>query len=107
MSVLNQSSTGDPAREGRNRRRGASRSSHAHWVVDRERSGPITILDAQAAARDPELVPIRHGRMAATEFAFYRGAASIMAADLATTPTSGILVQACGDAHLLNFGVFA
>jgi uncharacterized protein (DUF2252 family) len=67
----------------------------------------VAILESQAATRDGELLPIRHGRMAASAFAFYRGGAAVMAADLATTPASGILVQVCGDAHLLNFGVFA
>lgn len=67
----------------------------------------MSILEEQALSRVPELVPIRHGRMAASPTAFYRGGAAIMAADLATTPNSGIIVQACGDAHLSNFGLFA
>jgi uncharacterized protein (DUF2252 family) len=67
----------------------------------------VAIIEAQDARRVPELVPIRHGRMAASPFAFFRGAAAIMAADLATTPASGFRVQACGDAHLANFGAFA
>ena len=64
------------------------------------------MLEMQCATRLPDLVPIRWGRMAASEFAFFRGAALPMASDLATTPVSGLTVQACGDAHLLNFGVF-
>ncbi len=97
----------DPTEAGRGRRRAAPRSSHAGWTVVRERPKAVAILESQAATRDQELVPIRHGRMAASEFAFFRGTAAVMAADLATTPASGILVQACGDAHLLNFGVYA
>ena len=71
------------------------------------RPDPIALLEAQAASRVPELVPIRHGRMAASPFAFFRGAAAVMAADLAGSPSSGIRVQLCGDAHLSNFGGFA
>jgi uncharacterized protein (DUF2252 family) len=67
----------------------------------------VQILQEQDAPRIPELVPIRHERMLASPFAFFRGAAAIMAEDLAPTPTSGLRVQACGDAHLLNFGIFA
>ena len=68
---------------------------------------PVAVLEAQGESRVQELLPIRYGRMAASAFTFYRGAAAIMAADLAATPTSGLRVQACGDAHLSNFGVFA
>ncbi len=71
-----------------------------------DRPDPIALLEEQAASRVPELVPIRYGRMLVSPFAFYRGAALIMAADLAATPRSGINVQLCGDAHLSNFGVF-
>jgi len=67
----------------------------------------VATLERQAASRVPELVPIRYGRMAVSPFAFFRGAAAVMAADLATTPVSGLRVQACGDAHLSNFGAFA
>jgi uncharacterized protein (DUF2252 family) len=83
------------------------RSSHAGWQPAGEREDPIAILEAQATSRVPELVPIRYGRMALSPFAFYRGAAAIMAADLAATPTSGLRTQLCGDAHLSNFGGFA
>jgi uncharacterized protein (DUF2252 family) len=69
------------------------------------RQDPITILERQAETRLPGLVPIRYGRMAASEFAFFRGAAAVMAADLAATPTTTLRVQLCGDAHLLNFGL--
>jgi uncharacterized protein (DUF2252 family) len=71
-----------------------------------KRRDPIALLEEQATSRVPELVPIRYGRMLASAFAFYRGGALIMAADLARTPTSGLRVQLCGDAHLSNFGVF-
>ena len=71
-----------------------------------ERRDPIGLLEEQATSRVPELVPIRYGRMLTSAFAFYRGGALIMAADLARTPTSGLRVQLCGDAHLSNFGVF-
>ncbi len=82
------------------------RSSHGRWEPAADRPDPVALLEGQAADRLPELVPIRHGRMAASPFAFYRGAALLMAADLATTPRSGITVQLCGDAHLSNFGLY-
>src|SRR5205807_3131166 len=71
------------------------------------RADPIELLEGQAGTRVPELVPIRYGRMLVSPFTFYRGAAMIMAHDLAETPNSGLTVQCCGDAHLSNFGVFA
>ena len=83
------------------------RSSHADWAPATDRRDPVEILEDQAADRLPELVPLRYSRMLASPFTFYRGAAAIMAADLAGTPTSGLWVQACGDAHLSNFGAFA
>ena len=95
------------AAEGRAARSGARRSSHAAWQPSEDRADPVAILEQQAATRVPELVPIRYGRMSASPFAFFRGAAAVMAADLATTPVSGLRVQACGDAHLSNFGAFA
>jgi uncharacterized protein (DUF2252 family) len=91
---------------GRAARNEAPRSSHGHWEAAPHRPDPISLLEEQAKSRVPELVPIRYGRMLASPFTFYRGAASIMAADLAGTPTSGITVQLCGDAHLSNFGLF-
>ena len=72
-----------------------------------DRPDPVALLEEQGASRVPELVPVRHGRMLVSPFTFFRGAALIMAADLAPTPTAGITVQLCGDAHLSNFGVFA
>ena len=92
---------------GRDERRLASRSSHAQWEPPPDRPDPVAILEEQARIRVPDLVPIRYGRMAASPFAYFRGAAAPMAWDLAHTPTTGIRVQACGDAHLLNFGMFA
>ena len=91
---------------GRAARREAPRSAHSRWEPAPDRPDPVALLEQQAAARVPELVPIRYGRMLASPFTFYRGAAAIMAADLAPTPVSGITVQLCGDAHLSNFGVF-
>jgi uncharacterized protein (DUF2252 family) len=92
---------------GRERREVAPRLSHGQWEPPPDRPDPVAILEEQARTRVPELVPIRYGRMIASPFAYYRGAAAPMAWDLAHTPTSGIRVQACGDAHLLNFGMFA
>jgi uncharacterized protein (DUF2252 family) len=83
------------------------RSSHAEFTPGAKRPDPITLLESQAAARVPELVPIRYGRMAVSPFTFFRGAALPMANDLAGTPRTGLVVQACGDAHLANFGLFA
>ncbi len=79
---------------------------HAEWAPAPDRVDPVAVLTAQAAERVAELIPIRHGRMAASAFAFYRGGAAIMAADLAGTPTTDLRSQLCGDAHLCNFGIF-
>jgi uncharacterized protein (DUF2252 family) len=94
------------AAKGKQARRTVPRSSHATWEPPADRRDPVAVLEEQAANRVPDLVPIRYGRMLTSPFAFYRGAAAIMAADLATTPTSGLRVQACGDAHISNFGLF-
>jgi uncharacterized protein (DUF2252 family) len=83
------------------------RSSQAGWKSPKNRRDPVELVRESNEGRLAELVPIRFGRMSASPFAFYRGAAALMAADLATTPTSGLRVQACGDAHLMNFGGFA
>ncbi|MEY9964222.1 uncharacterized protein (DUF2252 family) [Streptacidiphilus sp. MAP12-16] len=91
------------AARGRAARVTAPRSGHADYTPSSNRFNPVTLLEEQSAARVPELVPIRYGRMTESPFRFYRGAAAIMAADLAGTPTSGITAQLCGDAHLLNF----
>jgi uncharacterized protein (DUF2252 family) len=93
--------------EGRARRRAVPRSSHAGWRAPADRPDPIALLEARHRSRVPELVPIRVGRMLVSPFSFLRGAAEVMAHDLSSTPASGFRVQACGDAHLLNFGVFA
>jgi uncharacterized protein (DUF2252 family) len=87
-------------------RQEAPRPSHGRWQPAPDRLDPVTLLEQQAASRVPDLVPIRHGRMLASPFTFDRGAALIMAADLAATPVSGVTVQLCGDAHLSNFGLF-
>src|SRR5450631_1924108 len=91
---------------GRGMRQDLPHERHAKWVPPPERSDTVPILQRQAAERAQDLVPIRYGRMAASAFAFFRGGAAVMAADLCTTPTSGLRAQLCGDAHLLNFGMF-
>jgi uncharacterized protein (DUF2252 family) len=93
--------------KGRALRDTVSRASQAGWKLPKDRRDPVELLSDSNEGRIMELIPIRFGRMSASPFAFYRGAAALMAADLATTPTSGIRVQACGDAHLMNFGGFA
>ena len=92
---------------GRERRKFVPRSSHAGWSPPAGRPDPVEILEEQARSRVADLVPIRHGRMAASPFAYFRGAAAPMAWDLAHLPSADIRVQCCGDAHLLNFGMFA
>jgi uncharacterized protein (DUF2252 family) len=84
----------------------APRSSHGAWEPPAGRADPVAMLARQDADRVPELVPVRHARMAVSPFTFYRGAAAVMAGDLAQTPVSGVTVQLCGDAHMSNFGVF-
>jgi hypothetical protein len=88
-------------------RQHAPRSSHAEWSPPSDRRDPIKILAESSARRIQHLVPIRYGRMLQSPFAFYRGAAAIMAADLSHTPVTGLRVQVCGDCHLMNFGIFA
>ncbi len=95
------------AEAGKNLRDRLPRSLHAGWKRRAHRADPVDLLQAADADRMPDLVPIRYGRMLQSPFAFYRGSAGIMAADLAHTPTTGIRVQACGDCHLMNFGGFA
>src|SRR6266699_2470908 len=82
-------------------------SSHAGWTPAADRPDPVALLEKQDATREPDLVPVRHGRMMVSPFTFYRGGAAIMAADLAVTPVAGLGAQLCGDAHLSNFGAFA
>ena len=95
------------AARGKAARHEVPRASHADFAAGTYRLDPVALLEQQAATRVPSLVPIRYGRMLVSPFTFYRGAALIMAADLAGTPRSGITTQVCGDAHLMNFGVFA
>jgi uncharacterized protein (DUF2252 family) len=95
------------AARGRDARAEVPRSSHAEFTAGPDRTDPLSLLEGQALSRVPELLPIRYGRMASSAFAFFRGAALPMASDLARTPRSGLTVQACGDAHLANFGLFA
>src|SRR3954447_21261742 len=83
------------------------RSTHGEWAPAPDRGDPVGLLEAQARTRVPELVPIRYGRMLVSPFTYFRGAASVMASDLAGTPRTGLDVQLCGDAHLSNFGAFA
>ena len=94
------------AARGKAARAEVPRSSHAAWDAPYGRPDPVGLLQEQAKSRVQELVPIRYGRMLASPFAFYRGAAYLMASDLASTPRSGLIVQACGDAHVSNFGLF-
>ena len=82
-------------------------SSHTGWAAAPDRPDPVALLEEQNATREPDLIPVRHGRMLVSPFTFYRGAAKIMAADLDGTPVAGLDVQLCGDAHLSNFGLFA
>ena len=82
-------------------------SSHSGWTPATDRPDPVALLEEQNLTREPDLVPVRHGRMLVSPFTFYRGAAKIMAADLKDTPRAGLTVQLCGDAHLSNFGIFA
>ncbi|MFJ3230170.1 DUF2252 domain-containing protein [Streptomyces sp. NPDC086787] len=100
-------SLADRGRLGKAARKRVPRSAHARWVPSVDRPDPVGVLQRQGRDRLTELLPVRYGRMAASPFAFLRGAAAVMAADLASQPNSGLTVQLCGDAHLLNFGVYA
>ena len=101
------STVDEHVRRGKRARRTAPRSGHGQHVPQPGRPDPVEVLQAQAVGRLAELVPIRYGRMLASPFAFFRGSAALMAMDLAGTPTSGITVQLCGDAHAANFGLYA
>ena len=92
---------------GRALRKEVDPGSHARWKPAADRPDPVGLLEEQNLTREPDLIPVRHGRMMVSPFTFYRGAAKIMAADLRDTPRAGLEVQLCGDAHLSNFGVFA
>src|ERR1700679_2351992 len=99
-------STDERAQRGKRARGQAPIADHAGWSPPSNRVEPVALLEEQASSRLPELVPIRYGRMMVSPFSYFRGAALPMAADLATTPNSGIDVQLCGDAHMSNFGIF-
>ena len=92
---------------GKAARKEVPRESHAMFDPPADRPDPVAHLEQQARPRLPELVPIRYGRMLVSPFTYFRGAALPMASDLAATPSTGLVVQACGDAHLSNFGIFA
>jgi uncharacterized protein (DUF2252 family) len=97
----------DRRARGKAARKAVPPSAHAGWKPAHDRPDPVTLLEEQNLRREPDLVPVRHGRMMVSPFTFYRGAARIMSADLKDTPRAGLTVQLCGDAHLSNFGVFA
>jgi uncharacterized protein (DUF2252 family) len=107
LPVMPHLSVSERVARGKAARAEVPRSSHAIFEPPATRADPLELLEQQATTRVPELVPIRYGRMLVSPFTFYRGAARIMAHDLAATPRSGLNVQCCGDAHLSNFGVFA
>lgn len=100
-------SPADRAAHGRDARRRAPRSCHGWFEADGDRPDPVAVLEHQSASRVPELVPVRYGRMLESPFRFYRGAAALMAMDLGRLPGTGLTVQLCGDAHLLNFRLLA
>ncbi|UGQ12623.1 DUF2252 domain-containing protein [Yinghuangia sp. ASG 101] len=109
-SPLRAEPTATPAERaalGKAARRAVPRSSHAEFAPPARRPDPLDILEAQSASRLPDLVPIRYARMTESPFRFYRGAAAVMASDLAASPVSGIRAQLCGDAHMLNFRLLA
>jgi len=97
----------DREAEGLEARDRTALSSHTNWRPAEDRPDPVGLLEEQDVSREQDLVPVRHGRMMVSPFTFYRGAAKIMAADLADTPVAGLETQLCGDAHLSNFGLFA
>jgi uncharacterized protein (DUF2252 family) len=106
-TTIHHSTVDERLRQGKIARQRVPRSSHGEFAPAADRPDPVTLLEQQAVSRVPALVPIRYGRMLNSPFAFYRGAARIMACDLATTADSGLQAQLCGDAHLSNFGMFA
>jgi len=107
VKVMAHPSVADRAAQGADARIQTPPELHTGWAPADDRPDPVTQLEEQNATREPDLVPVRHGRMMVSPFTFYRGAAKIMATDLAATPTAGLMTQLCGDAHLSNFGVFA
>ena len=107
MTTVLHPSVDERSAQGKAARNLVAPSDHAGWEPAGDRPDPVALLEEQNARREPDLVPVRHGRMMVSPFTFYRGAAKIMAADLKETPTAGLDVQLCGDAHISNFGVFA
>ena len=101
---INHPSRDEHLARGRTARDRMPPSSHAGWSPAADRPDPVALLEEQDRTREPDLVPVRHGRMMVSPFTFYRDAARIMAADLAGTPVAGLGVQLCGDAYLSNFG---
>src|SRR5215475_3695343 len=105
--IIEHPSVDDRKAKGIRARDRANLASHSGWVPAQGRPDPIALLEEQNRMREPDLVPVRHGRMMVSPFTFYRGGAKIMAADLKDAPVAGLGAQLCGDAHLLNFGGFA
>ena len=106
-TTITHSTVGERRANGKEGRDRSPVSGHTGWTPAKDRPDPVALLEAQNLTREPDLVPVRHGRMMASPFTFYRGAAKIMATDLKDTPRAGLNVQLCGDAHLSNFGGFA
>ena len=104
---MQRATPGERSAFGKQARRKVARSRHGEWSPRHDRTDPLEILALQGTTRLPDLVPIRYGRMAASAFAFFRGAAAVMASDLAPDEQTGLQVQLCGDAHLMNFGMYA
>ena len=107
MTAVVHPSVEERTARGRAAREHVPPSAHTGWAPAPDRPDPVALLEEQNASREPDLLPVRHGRMLVSPFTFYRGAAKIMATDLNHTPTAGLDVQLCGDAHLSNFGAFA
>ena len=107
MGSMRQGTPTERAAFGREARAKVPRASHGRWAPPTRRTDPLDILALQATTRVADLVPIRYGRMSESAFAFYRGAAAVMAADLAHEEPTGLTTQLCGDAHLMNFGTFS
>jgi uncharacterized protein (DUF2252 family) len=107
MPIIPVPATDERRERGRAARRLSPRRAYADWAPPEQRDDPVSVLLAQNEIRDPELVPLRHGRMSISPWNFYRGAAAVMAMDLGALPHSGLDVQMCGDAHVLNFGLWA
>ena len=107
MTKIEHPTVAERRAHGKAARERALPASHSGWTPAADRPDPIALLEAQNTTREIDLVPVRRGRMMVSPFTFYRGAAKIMAADLAATPNAGLTTQLCGDAHLSNFGVYA